>query len=294
MTMWPTSNEAAEAVGQEHLQWLQAAQAFALEAADTLRAAVQSRGGASPALQIVEKAAGDWCSELDASIEQGLRQRVGQRFPDHGFWGEEGHASGAASAPALAPASAPLGACRPVWVVDPIDGSMNFLRGYPQYAVSVAVVSHGEPVVACIVDPVREEVFTAAAGAGAWCNGSVMRVAHTASLDQAVVSTVFPKPKAAFMDAYLDAFSRAVRQCAGVRRSGSMALELAYLAAGRVDAFWERGMGAWDAAAGLLLIREAGGLAWALDGRPWWESDALAACVPGLESAWTAVLEGSS
>jgi myo-inositol-1(or 4)-monophosphatase len=92
------------------------------------------------------------------------------------------------------------------------------------------------------------------------------------------------------MEAYLEEFNRAVRQCAGVRRSGSMALELAYLAAGRVDAFWERGMGAWDAAAGLLLIREAGGLVWALDGRPWWDSAALASCAPGLRDAWQMLL----
>lgn len=287
--MWPMSNDRVEAPRPEHLQWLHAAQEFALEAADTLRAAVQARGGASPALQIMEKAAGDWCSELDASIEQRLRQRVAERFPEHGFWGEEGHV---AQAP-QGGAALTLGACHPVWVVDPIDGSMNFLRGYPQYAVSVAVVKDGVPVVACIVDPVRQEVFTAAAGAGAWCNGSVMRVAGTSALGQAVAATVFPKPQAAFMDAYLEEFNRAVRQCAGVRRSGSMALELAYLAAGRVDAFWERGMGAWDAAAGLLLIREAGGLVWALDGRPWWDSGALAACVPGIEAAWSAVLQGA-
>jgi myo-inositol-1(or 4)-monophosphatase len=158
--------------------------------------------------------------------------------------------------------------------------------------VSVAVVSQGEPVVACIVDPVRQEVFTAGAGLGAWRNGMAMRVAGTDTLAQAVAATVFPKPKAAFMEAYLGEFNRVVRQCAGVRRSGSMALELAYLAAGRLDAVWERGMGAWDAAAGLLLIREAGGIVWALDGRPWWDSAALAACAPGLEVAWGALLKG--
>ena len=314
--MWPMSNDRGEGMRPQP-PWLQEARDFAevlaLQAAERLRAAVlpaavtpatestgtgPARRTDSPALTIVEKAPGDWCSELDAAIEEQMRLAVAQRFPGHAFYGEEGQGATLAREnghPEQAhDGAAALNGERPVWVVDPIDGSMNFLRGYPQYAVSVAVVWQGEPVVGCIVDPVRQEVFTAAVGHGARCNGVALQVASTPGLSQAVAATVFPKPTAPFMERYMDEFNRAVRRCAGLRRSGSMALELAYLAAGRVDAFWERGMGAWDAAAGLLLIREAGGAVWSMDGRAWWDSASLAASTPGLKAAWAGLLEGNA
>lgn len=253
------------------------AQALGLLAAERLR---QAR---TQTLRVEEKAQGDWCSALDREIEQTLRERIAQRFPRHGFWGEESHSG----TPSLAQLQEQL-----VWVVDPIDGSMNFLRGYPQYAVSIALLQGGHPVVACIVDPVRGETFSAARGHGATCNGRPLAVASTARLSQAVAATVFPKPRAPFMDDYLRELSAVMKGVSGVRRAGSMALELAYLAAGRIDAFWERGMGAWDAAAGLLLIEEAGGHLWSLDGQPWYAAQALAASTPGLRAEWTELLAG--
>jgi myo-inositol-1(or 4)-monophosphatase len=255
------------------------ARALALELG--LLAAERLRQAAAQTLQIEEKAQGDWCSALDREIEAMLRERIAQRYPQHRFWGEESH-SGTPSAEQLQ--------AQPVWVVDPIDGSMNFLRGYPQYAVSIALLVGGQPVVACIVDPVREEAFTAARGLGATCNGRPLAVAPTAQLSQAVAATVFPKPRAPFMDNYLRELAAVMKNVSGVRRAGSMALELAYLAAGRIDVFWERGMGAWDAAAGLLLIEEAGGQLWALDGQPWYASSALAASTPGLRAGWEGLL----
>lgn len=255
------------------------ARALALELG--LLTAERLRQAATQTLQVEEKAQGDWCSALDREIEQWLRQRIAQRYPQHGFWGEESH-SGTPNAQQLA--------AQPVWVVDPIDGSMNFLRGYPQYAVSIALLEGGQPVVACIVDPVREEAFTAARGQGATCNGRPLAVASTAQLSQAVAATVFPKPRAPFMDDYLRELSAVMKNVSGVRRAGSMALELAYLAAGRIDVFWERGMGAWDAAAGLLLIEEAGGQLWALDDQPWYAAQALAASTPGLRVGWQALV----
>ncbi len=247
------------------------AEALALQAADRIRQA--GRGAV-----VQEKAAGDWFSALDADIEAFIRQRIAQAYPAHGFLGEEGGAVGAHGADDL------------VWVVDPIDGSMNFLRDLPHYAVSLALVQAGEPLVGCVVDPVRGELFSAAQGLGAHCNGRALRVGSPQRLIDAVAATVFPKPHAAFMPHYLQQLGNVLGEVAGARRSGSMALDLAYLAAGRVDLFWERGMGAWDAAAGVLLIREAGGDIFTLDALPWMQSAQIAAATPTLSAAWYALL----
>jgi myo-inositol-1(or 4)-monophosphatase len=177
-----------------------------------------------------------------------------------------------------------------IWVVDPIDGSMNFLRDLPHYAVSLALVQGGEPLVGCVADPVRGELFSAARGLGAHCNGRPMQVGSPQRLLDAVAATVFPKPHAGFLPTYVEQLGRVLGAVAGARRSGSMALDLAYLAAGRVDLFWERGMGAWDAAAGVLLIREAGGEVFTLDGLPWMQSEQIAAATPGLSAAWRELL----
>ncbi len=253
--------------------------ALALAQALAQEAARQIEAGSTP--EVIEKAPGDWCSDLDQAIEQHMRQRIAEAFPDHGFWGEE---TGGQDDP-VSPQAQPF-----VWLVDPIDGSMNFLRGYPQYAVSVALLCRGEPVVGCILDPVRGELFSAQRGQGATCNGRPIRAAATDRLSQALAATVFPKPRSPLMPAYLPELTAVLQGTAGLRRAGSMALELAYLAAGRIDAFWQRGMGAWDAAAGLLLIREAGGALWCLDGLPWWRSAAMAASAPALQADWQALL----
>jgi len=245
-----------------------------------LQAAERLRQAATQTLQVEEKAHGDWCSALDREVEALLRQGIAARYPQHRFWGEEGSGG--------TPSAADLRGQR-VWVVEPMDCSMNLLGGYPQYAVSIALLEDAQPVVACIVDPVRREAYTAARGLGATCNGQPLAVATTPQLAQAVAATVFPKPQAPFRDTYLQELSAVMRQVAGVRRAGSMALELAYLAAGRIDVFWERGMGAWDAAAGLLLIEEAGGQLWSLDGRPWYAASALAASTPALRESWQAL-----
>jgi len=247
------------------------AESLALEAAERVRQA----GRGAP---IQEKAVGDWFSALDGEVEQHIRQRIAQAYPDHGFLGEEGGALGAQGA----------GDC--IWVVDPVDGSMNFLRGLPHYAVSLALVQGGEPLVGCVVDPVHGELFSAARGLGAHCNGAPLRVGSPQRLLDAVAATVFPKPHADILPIYVHQLGHVLGAVAGARRSGSMALDLAYLAAGRVDLFWERGMGAWDAAAGVLLIREAGGEVFTLDGLPWMQSAQIAAATPGLSAAWRELL----
>ena len=250
------------------------AETVALEAATRLCQARQQT-------KVHEKAAGDWCSALDSEIEQYIYQYIASSYPNHGFLGEEGGVLDALGA---------LGAEDRIWVVDPIDGSMNFLRGLPHYSVSLALVEAGEPLVGCIVDPVRGELFSAARGRGAHLNGEPLKVGSPQRLLDAVAATVFPKPHANFMSGYVDQLSSVLSAVAGVRRGGSMALDLAYLAAGRVDLFWERGMGAWDAAAGVLLIREAGGEVFTLDGQPWMQSSQIAAATPSLTAAWRDLL----
>ena len=218
---------------------------------------------------ITHKAPGDVISAIDDEAQTLIRDVVMRAFPGHGFVGEKG----GGDAELLVDG-------RPVWVVDPLDGTANYLRGYPQYAVSIALVEAGEPRVGVIYDPCRNEFFGAIRGRGAVLNGVPIRCgAHRAPIES-LAATVFPKPASARMPVYMAELGRMLRAFAGVRRSGSMALELAYLAAGRIDAFWAHDMGAWDAAAGTLLLREAGALIHARDGEPVLASRSLLACTP--------------
>lgn len=225
------------------------------------------------AADVSQKAPGDWVTRFDREVEELLQQALRQALPQGRFVGEE---SGGELTDA------------PTWLVDPIDGTANFARGYPQYAVAIALCVDREPVLGVIVDPSRDEVFTAATGLGAWLNGRRITCAGARLPLQCLVATVFPKPGAPFMDDYLGEFGRVIKTFGQVRRSGAMALELAYVAAGRVDAFWERGMGAWDAAAGVVLLREARAVMHAMDGLPLLESRMLVAGSP----AGAALLEG--
>jgi len=232
----------------------------------------QARAALQPA-DVSQKAPGDWVTRFDREVEEDLQEALQQALPQCRFVGEE---SGGELTD------------EPTWLVDPIDGTANFARGYPQYAVSIALCVGREPVLGVIVDPSRDEVFTAATGLGAWLNGGRIACADARLPGQCLVATVFPKPAAPFMDDYLGEFGRVLKTFGQVRRSGAMALELAYVAAGRVDAFWERGMGAWDAAAGAVLLREAGAVMHAMDGLPVLESRMLVAGSP----AGAALLEG--
>jgi len=265
----------------------QTAEELARAAAALIQQALEKRvmAGAS-GTYLVEKAPGDWSGELDAAIEEHLRRLVTLRHPGHGFFGEEGYEQPFNPVAVSGNNRRATEDSAIVWVVDPIDGSANFLRGYPHHSISIAAVQAGEPVAGCILDPIRHECFAAAKGGGAQCNDQAMLISRTTDLMRALAGTVFPKPSAPFMDQYLRELGLAMRTCGGVRRSGSMALEMAYLAAGRLDVFWERGMGAWDAAVDVLLIQETGGEVWTLDGLPWWQSQALAAAAPGVRQAW--------
>lgn len=229
-------------------------------------------------LQVQTKQAGDVASVIDNEAEQRLRQALLPLWPGAGFHGEETGGTGL-DAPA-------------VWVVDPLDGSANYLRGYPQYAVAIALLLAGEPVLGVVHDPCRGETFSAVRGGGFLVDSQPGVCASRADLLTALAATVFPKPASPRMPAYLAELGRVLPAMGGVRRSGSMALELAYLAAGRIDAFWEHDMAPWDAAAGVVMLREAGALVTARDGRPVLHSASLAACTPAIAPAFLALLGG--
>lgn len=197
----------------------------------------------------------DYVSEVDEQAEQEIAHQLKRAYPDHAILGEESGRSGPEDA-------------EYVWVVDPLDGTTNFLRGIPHYGISIACLHKGKLEHAVIVDPVRREEFVASRGRGAQLNGRRIRVSKLPSLDGALLGTGIPF-KGHHDDklpAYAASLTELAGQCAGIRRGGAASLDLAYVAAGRLDAFWEVGLSVWDMAAGALLIREAGGLVADLDG----------------------------
>jgi myo-inositol-1(or 4)-monophosphatase len=229
------------------------------------------KSGDLAALQIKEKSAGDVATQIDLWAENELKTALLKALPGSQFLGEE---TGGALTD------------EPTWIVDPIDGTANFVRGYPQWSMSIALAVDGRPVLGVVHDPNRQEMFYATQGQGAWLQSrrglQRLQCATVSEPLKATVSTVFPKPLSPLMQPYLKELEVALRGVGQVRRSGSMALELAYVAAGRADAFWERGMQAWDAAAGMVLLQEAGANMVALDDLPVLQSQYLAAGSPAM------------
>jgi myo-inositol-1(or 4)-monophosphatase len=196
-------------------------------------------------LVVSEKGRNDFVSEVDRAAEQVLIAAIRKAYPSHGFLAEE---SGA------------LAGDDYTWVIDPLDGTTNFLHGFPQFAVSVACRHRGRAEVAVVFDPTRGELFTAERGAGTQLDGRRLRVSQRTGLEGALVGTGFPyRENRKWLAPYLAMLERVMNATAGVRRPGAASLDLAYVAAGRLDAFWEVGLSPWDTAAGNLLITEAGG-----------------------------------
>lgn len=156
-----------------------------------------------------------------------------------------------------------------VWYVDPLDGTTNYAHAYPIFAVSIALSHHGQVALGVVYDANRDELFCAERGAGAFVNGERLRVSTTAALQRALVSTGFPYDRTTNPDNNFAQFARISRRAQGVRRGGSAAMDMAYVAAGRLDGHWERGLGPWDCAAASLLIEEAGGRITGLQGEAW-------------------------
>lgn len=202
-------------------------------------------------LNVQEKEARDYVSDVDKSAEDIIITTLRKSYPNHGFLGEESGLQKGTDEGADY-----------LWIIDPLDGTTNFLRGIPHYAVSIACQYKGRLEHAVVLDPVRQEEFTASRGRGAALNGRRIRVSSRKSLDGALLGTGFPfkDSQQAGVDGYLNIIRSLIGITSGIRRAGSASLDLAYVAAGRYDGFWEYGLSSWDMAAGLLLIQEAGGL----------------------------------
>jgi len=235
------------------------------------RAALDGGGG----LKVTSKRAKDFVTQIDQAAEQAIIDIVRKSYPEHGLLAEE---SGASQADAEF-----------VWIIDPLDGTTNFIHGFPQYCVSIGIRHRGALTHAVIYDPVRNELFTASKGSGAYLNDRRIRVSTLTKFGDALVGTGFPFKELTRLDLYTRQLQTMMKTCAGVRRAGAAALDLAYVACGRLDAFWELGLSPWDMAAGALLIQEAGGLVADLKGeQTFLASGDIATATPKV---FTALLE---
>jgi myo-inositol-1(or 4)-monophosphatase len=224
-----------------------------------------------PSLGVRSKSRNDFVSEIDQLAERDIIETIRRTHPDHGFLGEEGGRSGGDEF---------------VWIIDPLDGTTNFLHGFPTFAVSLACEYRGRLEHAVVYDPMRQELFTASRGDGAQRDGRRIRVSKQAGLEGALIGTGFPyRANARWIDEYLAMLKSVMQQTAGVRRPGAASLDLAYVAAGRIDGFWEIGLNSWDTAAGTLLITEAGGHVGTLSGGEYRQGGNIIAGTPKVYEA---------
>lgn len=200
-------------------------------------------------VSIEEKGRNDFVTEVDKAAEKEIIYHLKKAYPDHSIIGEEGGSQPGANTDVE-------------WIIDPLDGTTNFIHGIPQYSVSIACRIKGQLEHAVVYDPIKREEFTASRGRGATLNGRRIRVSSRRGLPGALIGTGIPFSGYALenISPYLAALQEIAGQTSGIRRPGSAALDLAYVAAGRFDAFWEMNLNSWDMAAGILLVKEAGGL----------------------------------
>jgi len=206
-------------------------------------------------VRVEKKGAIDLVTEVDLQVERMFRALVAERFPDHDVLGEElgGEATGA----------------RHRWVFDPLDGTTNFAHGVPIFCASLALEIDGEAAVGAIYDPNRRELFTAERGVGAWLNGQPLHVSAAATVLESILVTGFPYTVHDDPEPLLQMFGRMLKRARAVRRLGSAAIDLCWVAAGRMEAFWEAQLNAWDTRAGALIVEEAGGRVTGMDGALW-------------------------
>ncbi len=203
-------------------------------------------------VKVEKKGHNDFVSDADLAAEAAVIEVIHKHYPEHAILAEESGVQGESDT---------------VWIIDPLDGTTNFLHGFPQFCVSIGVQVRGRTEAAAVYDPMRQELFAAARGDGATLDDRKIRVSGRTDLSHALIGTGFPFRQAGMDIApYLDMLGKVVRNTAGVRRPGAAALDLCYVAAGRLDGFWETGLKPWDLAAGSLIIREAGGIVSGLDG----------------------------
>ena len=210
---------------------------------------VINRATLSGNFEVESKRINDFVTEVDRAAEAEILRVIQTAYPDHAILAEEsGELAGS------------RGASEYLWIIDPLDGTTNFIHGFPQFAVSIALQHKGQLTQAVVFDPTRNELFTASKGAGAYLNDHRLRVSRCTHLRDALIGTGFPFKEMNRLDPYMRQLKTMMGSCAGVRRAGAAALDLAFVAAGRLDGFWELGLAPWDMAAGALLIKEAGGL----------------------------------
>ncbi|QYZ68324.1 inositol monophosphatase family protein [Neotabrizicola shimadae] len=231
-------------------------------------------------LQVSSKGPGDFVSRADREAERIIKEELLGARPTYGWLGEEtGEQDGADPTRR--------------WIVDPLDGTTNFLHGMPHWAVSIALEHKGEIVSGVVFDAAKDELFWAEKGAGAWMNDRRLRVSGRRHLHEAVFATGIPFGAKSTLPAMMQDLARLMPACAGVRRWGAAALDLAWVAAGRFDGFWERELHTWDIAAGLILVKEAGGFVSGIrDGQDPLESGSILACNDALFSTFQKTLRG--
>jgi myo-inositol-1(or 4)-monophosphatase len=226
---------------------------------------------AARGFQIESKGRIDLVTEADLASEKHITTLIRDHYPDHHILAEEaGELLGSASTADYN------------WIIDPLDGTTNFAHGFPCYAVSIGIEHRGRPYAGVIYDPSRDELFAAERGSGATLNGRKITVSAVTELEKALVVSGFPYDVRERMDEYLPAWREFLRYSQGVRRLGSASLDMACIATGRMDGFWERGLHAWDTAAGWILVEEAGGRVTRLDGTPFDNFTPSLLCTNGL------------
>jgi myo-inositol-1(or 4)-monophosphatase len=230
-------------------------------------------------LQVSLKGAGDFVSNADRKSEETLREELTRARPAYGWLGEETGADRGTD-----------GMHR--WIVDPLDGTTNFLHGLPQWAISIALERKGEITAGVILDPVKDEIFVAEKGGGAWMNDRRIRVSARRDMTEMLFGTGIPFADSKHLPRFIRDLAHLMPRCAGVRRMGAASLDLAYVAAGRFDGFWERNLKPWDVAAGALIVREAGGFVRDIDedGRDPIHSGSIMAANAEVADAFQAIL----
>jgi myo-inositol-1(or 4)-monophosphatase len=252
--------------------FLSAAIDAARAAGDVIRAGAMNRAS----LNIERKTANDFVSVIDKEAERVIIDILAAQFPDHAFKAEE---------------SGDAGTSRYTWVIDPLDGTTNFLHGIPYYCVSIALQIDDIVVVGVVFDPTSGRLFTATRGHGAFLDGVRIHVSARPGLDEAVLGTGLPFKDWHYLDDYLASLRVIMQRCAGIRRPGAVALDLAYVSAGWTDGHWEKGLNAWDVGAGSLLVQEAGGVVSTFTGnRAFLNSGQIVVGTPGVHAALVDVL----
>lgn len=231
--------------------WLETACAIARDAGDIIRAAWSEQRNISFKGEV------DLVTDTDKAVEALVVARLRNAFPEHAILAEE---------TAAAADFAVIDGDTPVWIVDPLDGTTNFAHGYPHVAVSIGLCRRGDPILGVVLDPMRGETFAAVRGLGATRNGNPIRVSQTNSLGDALVGTGFPYDRRQHAAAYLRFVEDFMLRAQGIRRAGTAALDLCWVASGRLDGFWELKLKPWDVAGGAAIVLEAGGTVTDFDG----------------------------